>query len=323
MRPNRSTSAAERVDVAQPGGVAVACHHRPEQLGGPGPALHPPELALGVLTFGLGGVQPALASLRAVHLQLGGDLAQRLGGVVVTTPDASASRSASASAVATASGCAAGQLVADPGHQRLRPGRHLGVGLGLDGQLVVADGSAVHGEALPRGGQLRLRGLQLLLGAGRPHATLGEQLGRLLGDLSVRLAVADGLLVCRRGGVEFGAQRRRLLRRSRRRDPRGRPRWVGRPAAPTAAIAVRRRRPRGQHIEDVPQPLTRTEQSRGAARRARGPPRGRRHRPLQRGRQLLSVRRRASPAVVAAGAPGVTRTVEHAGNIDPGRTADR
>ena len=40
-------------------------------------------LGLGVLTFGLGGIQLPLASLGAVHLQLRGHLAQRLGDLVV------------------------------------------------------------------------------------------------------------------------------------------------------------------------------------------------------------------------------------------------
>ena len=31
---------AERVDVTQPGGVAVPGHHRAQQLGGPGPPVH-------------------------------------------------------------------------------------------------------------------------------------------------------------------------------------------------------------------------------------------------------------------------------------------
>ncbi len=33
------------LDVTQPGGVAVACHHRPQQLRGPGPAADPGVLA--------------------------------------------------------------------------------------------------------------------------------------------------------------------------------------------------------------------------------------------------------------------------------------
>ena len=83
MRPNRSTSIAERVDVAQPRGVAVPGHHRAQQLRGSGPPVHPKVLGLGVLTLGLGGVEPALAPLGAVHLQLGGHHAQRVGDLVV------------------------------------------------------------------------------------------------------------------------------------------------------------------------------------------------------------------------------------------------
>ena len=126
-----------------------AAHHRPQQLRGPGAALHAPELGLGVLTFGLGGVQPALAALRAVHLQLGGDLAQRLCGVVVPSPNGCGVPLRVRQRGGDRVGMVAGQLVADPGHQRLSPGRHLRVGLGLDRQLVVADGSAVRSEALP------------------------------------------------------------------------------------------------------------------------------------------------------------------------------
>ena len=56
--------------------MTVPAHDSPEQLRGPGPALHSLELSGGVLVFGLGGVQPALSPLGAVQLQLHGDLLQ-------------------------------------------------------------------------------------------------------------------------------------------------------------------------------------------------------------------------------------------------------
>ena len=71
------------LDVAQPGGVAVARHHRAQQLRGPGPAADPGVLAGGVLTFGLRGVELALATLAAEHRKFDADLAQRAGSIFV------------------------------------------------------------------------------------------------------------------------------------------------------------------------------------------------------------------------------------------------
>ncbi len=76
---------AERVDVAQPGGVTVARHHRAQQLRGPRPPMHAQVLRFCVFAFGLGGVELALAPLGAVHLELRGHLAQRLGSLIVAT----------------------------------------------------------------------------------------------------------------------------------------------------------------------------------------------------------------------------------------------
>ena len=136
MRPSRCTSAAERVDVAQPGGVAVARHHRPQQLRGAGAPMHPQVLGLGVLTFGLRGIELPLATLGAVDLQLRGHLTQPSAELVVPAARPPRRRAASSSSAATASGA----LCASSARARRRRGggrAALAVGLGLHAQLVV------------------------------------------------------------------------------------------------------------------------------------------------------------------------------------------
>ncbi len=56
---------AERLDVTQPCGVAMADHHRSQQLDGAGPATNPGMLASGVLIPDLGSVELALAAFGA------------------------------------------------------------------------------------------------------------------------------------------------------------------------------------------------------------------------------------------------------------------
>ena len=110
---------AERVDVTQPGGVAVPGHHRAQQLRGPRPPVHPKVFGLGMLAFGFGGVELALAALGAVHLQLRGHHAQRVGDLVVAV----AQRVDAAQRLIEGGGdgirCAAGQ-VHRPGPRRAR-----------------------------------------------------------------------------------------------------------------------------------------------------------------------------------------------------------
>ncbi len=74
-RPSRCSSVAVGLDVTQSGGVAVARHHRPQQLGGAGPAAHPGVLAGRVLALGLGGIELALAALGAEDRELDTDFA--------------------------------------------------------------------------------------------------------------------------------------------------------------------------------------------------------------------------------------------------------
>ena len=67
---------AERLDVTQPGGVAVTRHHLAQHLHRAGPATDPVVLAAGVLTVDLGGVELAFAAFGAEYRELRGDLVQ-------------------------------------------------------------------------------------------------------------------------------------------------------------------------------------------------------------------------------------------------------
>ena len=214
---------AERVDVAQPGGVAMPGHHRAQQLRGPRPPMHPQVFGLGVLAFGLGGVELALASLGAVHLQLRGHQAQSVGDLVVAV----AQRVDAAQRLIEGGGdgirCAAGELAAEVRDEPGGPARLFHVGLGLDEKFVVGCGGPLLREPVPPDGQLGVARGPLLprdAGLGRP---LPQSFCRGLGDLAVRLAVGDGLLLCGGGLVEFGARSCRIgLGRPRRRAAVGR-----------------------------------------------------------------------------------------------------
>ena len=61
----------------------MAGHHRAQQLRSAGTSMHTQVLRLGVLTFGLCGIELSLAPLGAVDLELRSHLAQRLGGLIV------------------------------------------------------------------------------------------------------------------------------------------------------------------------------------------------------------------------------------------------
>ena len=205
MRPKPLHLIAERVDVTQPGGVAVPRHHRAQQLGGPGPPVHAPVLGLGMLAFGLGGVELTLAALGAVHLQLRCHLAQRVGDLVVAV----AQRVGATQCLVESGGdgirCAAGQFAAQVRDEPGGAARLFLVGLGLDEKLVVGRGRTLLCQPVTSDGQLGVAGRQLLTHDAGLGCPLPQLFCRRLGNLSVRLAVGDGLLV--RGalrGVEFG-----------------------------------------------------------------------------------------------------------------------
>ena len=206
---------AERVDVAQPGGVAVPGHHRAQQLRGPRPPMHPKVFGLGVLAFGFGGVELALAPLGAVHLQLRRHQAQSVGDLVVTV----AQRVDPPQRLIEGGGdgirCAAGKFAAQVRDEPGGAARLLHIGLGLDEKFVVGCGRTLLCQPLPPDGQLGEAGRQLLsrnTGLGCP---LPQPFCRCLGDLAVRLAVGDGPLVCGCGGVEFGTSASRIGRSGR------------------------------------------------------------------------------------------------------------
>ena len=82
------------------------------------------------------------------------------------------------------------QLLAESVDSGLRRGRHLGMGLDRDGQLLVRDRGACLSESLLGGGQLLGHHTELFRQPGRTHLTFGEQGRGALSDLDVRIAFA-------------------------------------------------------------------------------------------------------------------------------------
>ena len=120
--------------------------------------MHAQVFRFGVLAFGFGGVELTLTALGAVHLELRGHLAQRLGDLVV----AAAQRVGPADRLVERGGDgirrAARQLGAQFGDESGRPARLFTVGLGLDRELVVGRRRPLQGQPLACGGQFGLCG---------------------------------------------------------------------------------------------------------------------------------------------------------------------
>ena len=318
MRPNRSHLGAERVDVAQPRLVAVPRHHRLQQLRPrpPGAAIRACSAAACSRSVSRG-IEPTLAALAAVDLAAAPATSRRsLGDLVVRARRAAAApRTAASSSAATAVRAGAASSASMAATCAAAPAQPLGVGLGLDHQLVVGLRLPLPGK--PFGGRRPPR-------RGRPPASRRRTVTR---GGRCRVAVAPpsprpSRRVARRRRASRCALGRRLEfgRGARRRRPRRRP-----PPAPSRQLD----QARAQLLDGVvADQRVAGRRSRSRGRRQLAPPGVERPRRRDVGDPGLVEQSSASmfPGGLsstawesAAGAPGTTRTRQHAGQLDVGR----
>ena len=185
----------------------MTCHHRPQQLRGPGPTAHPGVLAGSVLPFGFCGVELALATLAADDREFDFRLAQRAGGIFVVVAQRLGRLSGGGQFGSDRVGRRGSQLSCQLGGPPLRGLRRRMCGLRRRRQVLIADRRPLLGQTA--GGRIQLDALsRRFVQQNRcPRGCLGERAtgGRRGPTTSFAFGLCGDPSCLRR--IEFGAGR--------------------------------------------------------------------------------------------------------------------